>query len=115
MPSMPPTLPMVAAFLLALVGFVIYDIIIRREYREHRAEWEKDGKPIGFFWSPEEGSFFTGSFARNRTAFWWMILPPAWAKSDRGVRRLFIGLRIATVASLLLILHIFLDFAGALR
>jgi len=34
--------------------FVLFDRILRRMHAENHAEWEKLGKPIGFFWVPAE-------------------------------------------------------------
>ena len=108
-------LMIVAVGAVTMYDFLIYDQIVRREFRELPAEWAKDGKPIGFFWVPKGGNIWTGSSARTRTVIWWAVLAPEWAQSRGDMRSLFIRLKIATVAYLSLFILIFVVFAVAPR
>src|SRR4051812_37894826 len=69
---------LVAAVGALLYGFIEFDRLVRAEHQLHRAAWESDGSPCGFFWWPP-GSFpFEGYFARTRVAFAWLFRTPSW-------------------------------------
>jgi hypothetical protein len=39
-----------------LGGMVAFSALVKRQYRTHRAAWEADGRPLGyFFWNPGLG------------------------------------------------------------
>ena len=46
---------------IAIVLFVLFDVILYLEHEDHIEEWEKDGRPGGFFWRPEGVSAWAGS------------------------------------------------------
>jgi len=81
---------------LCIYAFRTFDRIVKKEHSEHHAEWEKDGKPIGFFWVPKDGSVWTGSIARSRLAIAWVFSRPKWALGDE-IERLFRILRVSIV------------------
>lgn len=76
-----------------LRSFFIFDDILRKEYLEHPSEWEKDGKPIGFFWVPKGGTVILGSYARSSLATKWAFSVPTWAKSRPDLVPLFAKLK----------------------
>jgi len=81
-----------------LCSFVAFDQILRKECREHPAEWEHDGKPIGFFWVPAGGSILRGSSWRSQLMFRWLFLRPEWAKPHADLAKYFWIYRLATGA-----------------
>jgi len=46
----------------------LFDCLIRCEYEHHREQWERDGKPSGFFWHPKEREFWSSNSAMHRLA-----------------------------------------------
>jgi len=80
-----------------IYAFLVFDEILEKEYREHRTEWEKAGRPIGFFWVPKEGKVLAGSAARNRLWMSWFFSPPTWSKSRSDAAPLFKKLKIAEI------------------
>ncbi len=93
-----------ALFLLVpilLVSFWTFDQLVRLEYRSHRANWESDGKPHGFFFVPAECKAMGGlivsfgsSFAFHRCVFGWLFSTPHWVKEDARARRLLLWMRV---------------------
>jgi hypothetical protein len=61
-----------------LYSFVLFDRLVREEYREHRQLWDADGRPRGFFWRAPECSDFGSSMAMNRLNLVWLFRTPAW-------------------------------------
>ena len=50
-----------AVFFACTIGcFLIFDLVIKTQYRECRDEWVKDGMPHGFFFNPKETSTIFG-------------------------------------------------------
>jgi hypothetical protein len=86
----------VAAGSVCIYAFRTFDQIVKKEYSECHAEWEKDGKPIGFFWVPRDGSVWSGSMARSGLALAWIFSSPDWA-SGSEFERLFWKLRVSVV------------------
>lgn len=66
----------------AIAAFFNFDTVIRTLYDTDRDEWEKAGKPMGFFWLPPGrltiAEKMAGSRARGRSVFRWMFSNPAW-------------------------------------
>jgi hypothetical protein len=53
----------VAVIALVLFYMRLFDRLVRWEYQHHREQWERDGKPDGFFWrvaSQRNGSMPNG-------------------------------------------------------
>ncbi len=94
--------PIFLALFPVLIGaFVIFDRLVWREYVSHRAHWEADGKPHGFFWVPPESRLANGWLVRfdslvasRRNSFVWLFSTPGWARGDRRALRLLFWLRI---------------------
>ena len=78
---------------IGIVLFVLFDLILYLEHEYHNEEWEKDGRPGGFFWSPEGVSAWAGPFARGSLASAWLFSTPAWVSADQRARRLLFWYR----------------------
>ncbi|MFQ5906982.1 MAG: hypothetical protein ACE5JA_10495 [bacterium] len=92
--------PILLGFLLLSVliaSFLIFAQVVRLEYREHRTEWEKDGKPMGFFWKPPESILVGGSLGLNRLCFYWLFKTPEWIRQNAKGMSLLRWLRICGV------------------
>lgn len=81
--------------LYTLFIFYLFDRIVKFEYENYKKRWIADGKPIGFFWVPEEARSeflrlpkITGSFARSRCCFRWNFITPEWVKGDRQAAKI---------------------------
>jgi hypothetical protein len=81
------------SFSLCLYSFLIFDRILKIEHSEFPSDWERDGRPTGFFWKPPDGRFLEGSAARSSLAFEWVFSPPPWSKRDSRTEKLFKKLR----------------------
>ena len=75
-----------------------FDRVLEWEYRECRAEWARDGKPVGFFWDPPEGTYFGGSYSRLRVALKWVFTRPDWVRAHGKAEQLFRRFKIAVHA-----------------
>ena len=89
---------MFMVFLVALIAvlfgaFYFLDRLIRYEYQFHREAWERDGRPVGFFFRPPETSWLYSSFAFQRCAFAWLFRTPQWTREDSAARTLLSRLR----------------------
>ncbi len=92
------------AFVLA--GFMIFDILLRKEYRENYDLWERDGKPFGVFWVPRESrGFFLPRFrcqiSRGRILSSWLFSTPLWMKYDKKALLLIRMYRILSIGAIL--------------
>ncbi len=77
-----------------------FDKIVWAEYRQHRTQWESDGRPCGFFWMPHEGDL-GGIILRSLMLISWMFARPKWSRSDAALDRLFETLRLCGVLQVL--------------
>jgi hypothetical protein len=74
----------------ALIGvFYLFDSLARIEFERHRRDWVEDGRPSGFFWTPEEDdgsgrriSRTGGRFTRTACAFSWAFATPEWLEGE---------------------------------
>ena len=75
--------------LFLLQGRRQFDELLRALHAEHRALWEAQGRPMGFFWQPETDSPSWAEGTRARTAcFWaWMRATPAVLQDKPALRR----------------------------
>jgi hypothetical protein len=101
-------------------GRLIIDKLVRLQYASHRAKWEEDGKPRGFFFRPPEtrvlgGLFVTrsSSWAFQKCSILWMLWTPEWMRQDRRALQLVIRLRVLTLASTVgVVVWLLLAFLG---
>jgi hypothetical protein len=82
-----------------LGAFVTFDQLIRREYAAHRADWERDGRPHGFFWRPPvtdrpDWLARAGWSLAQWRVMGWLFRTPLWAATDSRAVRLLRRLRI---------------------
>lgn len=89
----------VVAVLLSV--FVAFDRIVQLEYDEHRSAWETDGRPVGFFFRPEESTWLRSVLALDVLSLAWLFVTPEWAKGSDMALSLFRRLRLAAIAWLL--------------
>jgi hypothetical protein len=61
-----------------LYSFVLFDRLVRVEHEQHRALWEADGRPCGFFWHPKEASRLGSGLACTRLSLIWLFRSPSW-------------------------------------
>jgi hypothetical protein len=94
-----------ALFPVLIAAFIVFDKLIWLEYFSYRADWEKDGKPHGFFWVPRESRFaggwlvrFGSSSAHWRNSFAWLFSTPEWMRGDDRALRLVRWLRILVLS-----------------
>jgi len=77
-----------------LIGLMwLFDCLVRWEYDHHREQWERDGKPDGFFWRAKECVFWSSDFAKKKLSFWWMFKTPGWISESQRTRRWLFRLR----------------------
>ncbi|HXB02762.1 MAG TPA: hypothetical protein VNV15_08105 [Opitutaceae bacterium] len=86
------------AFLTLMLGVVytmwLFDCLVRWEYDNHREQWERDGKPDGFFWRAKECVFWSSDLAKKKLGFWWMVKTPDWISESPKLRRQLFQMRI---------------------
>jgi hypothetical protein len=75
----------------------LFDCLVRWEYEHHREEWERDGKPDGFFWRTEGRTFWKSDMAKKRLSVAWLFVTPSWAATAPECRRWLQHLRVATL------------------
>ena len=85
----------ISMFVASIVGVLTFDELIKLEHQEFHSNWEKDGKPYGFFWQSRESNFFTSSFARNTLLTYWFFAIPKWMLSSTQAMKLHKRYRIA--------------------
>jgi hypothetical protein len=84
----------VIALMADLIGLMwLFDCLVRWEYDHHREQWERDGKPDGFFWRAKECVFWSSDFAKKKLSFWWMFKTPGWISESQRTRRWLFRLR----------------------
>jgi hypothetical protein len=95
-------------FLITL-ALAAFDRLVYWEYAHYRVNWDKDGKPAGFFWTPPEANGFDvwgklkgssrkdqrsydfwrnfrSQTARRRLSFNWFFSTPVWIRGDARAR-----------------------------
>jgi hypothetical protein len=96
---------LIALLLAALIptliySFALFDRLIRAEYTDNHAVWEKDGRPRGLFWRPAECGRFDilSGLARLRLHCVWLFSTPVWISQSpilhRCLRRARLGVLI---------------------
>jgi|SRR5712692_7685773 len=75
-----------ALFTVLISAFYFLDRLIRHEYQFHRDAWERDGRPVGYFFRPLEARWFRSGFAFQGCAFGWLFYTPQWTRDDSAAR-----------------------------
>jgi hypothetical protein len=86
---------------IAIVLFVLFDVLLYLEHKDHIEEWKKDGRSGGFFWRPEGVSVWAGLFRRGGLASAWLFLTPAWMAADQRAKRLLFWYRVVLWISMI--------------
>ena len=89
-----PLLPLIAALMYA---FVLFDRLVRAHYENHRDDWEKTGRPAGFFWRAVECHSYRSHLARARLSLVWLLRTPAWIAHSPALAVTLRRLRLAVV------------------
>jgi hypothetical protein len=77
-------------FVFSIWSFIIYDSILKLEYKSYHVYWKNDGQPIGFFWIARENrklfvspfSQLRNQFARDQLSRKWLYSTPEWMTND---------------------------------
>ncbi len=88
----------IVAFFCLLTAFLLFDKILRFQYKNYRIEWEKNGKAIGFLWVPPDSSLWSGSFARNTRVLSWTFGSDEWMKKEPKILRTALLMRLLIFA-----------------
>jgi len=78
-------IPWVFAIGFAVADEIVVGRLLRREYTDHRTQWEADGKPRGVIWIPREckvGSWYVtyaSGHAGQLVRWKWLFKTPEWA------------------------------------
>ena len=95
--------PLIFILLLPILfsSFIVFDLLVRLEYKSYPKDWLADGKPHGFFWVATESRVIGGwlvklgsSIAFNRCAMKWLFWTPDWMHGDEKALRLVFWLRV---------------------
>lgn len=83
-PVLPFSLVMVALVAVKFRSFKLWDELLELVYTHHRDRWEALGRPLGYFWRPDEKGVSTlgGMSARRRLTRQWLSEPPEWMPAD---------------------------------
>ncbi|HQU85695.1 MAG TPA: hypothetical protein PKY59_21345 [Pyrinomonadaceae bacterium] len=68
-----------------LSGFILFDRIVKFQFENYWDEWEKIGKPSGFFLSIGDSTFLTSSLSRNIRIISWTFASDEWMKKEPSV------------------------------
>ena len=93
-----------AAFAAVLYYMRLFDSLVRWEYQHHREQWERDGKPDGFFWRAEECVPWSSGIAKKRLDVQWLFKTPTWAAETDQCRLWLLQRRIICAVGVLAVL-----------
>jgi hypothetical protein len=97
-----------AAALAAVLYYMrLFDSLVRWEYHHHHEQWERDGKPDGFFWRGEGCVPWSSGVAKKRLDVSWLFKTPGWAAQVPQCRRWLLQRRIISAAAALVVLILF--------
>jgi len=96
----------VFTLLLSIFGiYILFGMIVQIEYERHHAEWERDGRPFGFFERPDTGDSlvsnpkYADKFGQSLgLAFLWTLRTPRWAFDDPEAARLLRWFRVCVLS-----------------
>lgn len=102
-------MPAVIIALLAAVACMIYaavsfDRLIQLQHADHFHAWDDDGRPTGFFWTPQGVSWMSGLMAKERLSVVWLFATPEWARECKEARHHLHDMRVAVIGWNLLII-----------
>jgi hypothetical protein len=91
-------------FLAAAYQIWLRDRLVQWEYEHHRDQWERDGKPSGFFWRAKECTSWSSRIAKNRVSGAWLYKAPCWVAASPECRRWLAQARIISIVATMAIL-----------
>jgi hypothetical protein len=80
-----------------------FDCLVKCEYEYHRDQWERDGKPDGYFWRAKESTLWSSDAAKKRLGFLWLFKTPGWTIQRPECGRWLVRMRIITLAGALVV------------
>ena len=82
------SLVMVALVAVKFRSFKLWDELTELVYTHHRDQWETLGRPLGYFWRPDEKgvSTFGGMAARRKITSAWLSETPEWMEAGGPVQ-----------------------------
>ena len=89
----------------------IFDQLVRWEYDHHRDQWEHDGKPDGYFWRPEQSTFWTSNAAKKQLGFIWLFKTPQWVIENPKCQRWLLQFRIISATAVFIVLALLVRLA----
>jgi hypothetical protein len=91
----------IVAMATILYQMSLFDRLIRWEYEHHRDQWERDGKPDGYFWRAGECKFWSSDMAKKRLTGVWLFKTPGWVATSPECRRWLAQTRVICLMSML--------------
>src|SRR5438067_8896768 len=73
-------------------GFLLFDSLVRLQYKDYRSSWEADGKPNCYLWRIE-GFSWKRQFHTGRCFSEWIRHTPAWVTKNSRALKLLSWLR----------------------
>jgi hypothetical protein len=92
------TIGILTGILALLYAFSRFDRLVRWQYEHHNDEWQRDGRPAGYFWRAAECTAWSSGIAMQRFSLVWLFKPPAWLKDSSECRLWLKQLRISVLA-----------------
>ena len=90
---------------MVIAAFLLFDQLVRLEYKAHRGSWEADGQPHGFFWVPPESKLLGGwmmklssGIASKRCSLVWLFSTPEWVRRDERAGYFLFWYRLVALA-----------------
>lgn len=80
-----------------VISLLLFDIVLRKQQRNHNAQWKRDGCPWGFFKFERAVGILAGCKARNVVFNQWLFKAPAWLAADPAALRYLYLFRISIV------------------
>jgi hypothetical protein len=85
-----PFIAMLAVSPLVIKAMMAFNRLVRIESERFPKDWVADGKPAPFIWlrqAKDMPSTIRTSFATQRCALSWALMPPIWSKEHADARR----------------------------
>ena len=86
----------------SLANWILFDCLVKIEYRLFPLDWIKDGRPAGFFYRPSGAPVFWGSVSRSLTLRRWFSKKPVWVRNEES-EKLYKYFRVTGIISLALL------------
>lgn len=82
----------VGFFVVGIMNVFMIDEIIKYQFLTHRDKWERDGKPRGLFFNPENSSYISFNIVSVKLYF----TKPSWIIEDERAIKLYIRFKFWT-------------------